>query len=131
MTARKQAKREWSTIYEITEMYWVKISASAFYFYILLLGVILLQHSAELVKCTHFLKMRNSRPQQQLSKSFLLTAKTKVDVAQEGLKIIRILYNISNDESLCQFRYRRLVEKIVKAHNFVKPEKISSNRRCS
>ena len=44
-------------------------------------------------------------------------------MAQEGLKIIRILYNIRNDESLCQFRYRRLVEKIVKAHNFVKPER--------
>ena len=35
--------------YEITEMYSVKICASAFYFYILL-GVILLQHSAELVR---------------------------------------------------------------------------------
>ena len=74
-------------------------------------------------KGTHFLKMINSRPLQQLAKSFLLTAKTKVDVAQEGLKIIRILYNIRNDESLCQFRYRRLVEKIVKVHNFVKPER--------
>ena len=67
--------------------------------------------------------MMNSRPLQQLAKSFLLTAKTKVDVAQEGLKIIRILYNMRNDESLCQFHYRRLVEKIVKAHNFVKPER--------
>ena len=39
-------------------------------------------------KGTHMLKMINSRPLQQLAKSFLLTGKTKVNVAQEGLKII-------------------------------------------
>ena len=82
-------------------------------------------------KGTHFLKMINSRPLQQLTKSFLLTAKSKVDVAQEGLKIIRILYNIRNDESLCQFRYRRLVEKIVKAHNSFKPERFPQTEDAS
>ena len=76
-----------------------------------------------IAKGTCFSKLVKSKALQKLARRFYLRSKPKVEVEMEGLNTIKILYSVKANEKMFNFRYKRLLERILKANNFVKPER--------
>ena len=80
-------------------------------------------------KGTCFSKLVKSKALQQLARRFYVRSKPKVEVEMEGLNTIKILYSVKTNEKMCNFRYKRLLERILKANNFVKPERFPPQQK--